>query len=447
MTVNLRDKKFFLFLIFVCSLIVRYAFFFFFTQYETNAWIYVDSDQYNTIALNVLSGKGFSCDQTNVQYYRLPGYPLFLALCYSVFPNNWHAALVIQIILASFIPILIYFLSLALLPEYVSFARVAAIISMIYPGFVLYAGMLATETLTLIFLLLFFILFFSASRSSQLFLAGIFLGVASLIRPVGQYVIVVSCIMLFLCSRKKLSLSLFIGWLVVVSPWLVRNYLLTGALFFHSLPGLHFLQYTATHAVMHAEKISYPQARVHVLDDWNNVIKNQEQACLLVLNDYERCVIGERLAISYVFKYPWYACKYSVGELVKTCFGLYSAIILLADGASWPDYGRSVTIMKKIKRFLLPSLHRPWLVGFIYLEILLLVLMLIGVLLFCYNVIYNVQARCLFLSISPFIVLFILLTVAYGGARLRMPADPLLIIGSLYGWCLGLKRSWGKRAY
>jgi len=143
-------------------------------------------------------------------------------------------------------------------------AKLAALVSVLHLGFVLYAGMLATETFFVLFFLLFLICFLPAVTfrwwwrlseparkehvfKEHVFIAGLSLGVASMIRPVGHYLIVIACVLLLSSTRSmrgKITRLLLLGggWLLVAGPWLVRNVMVCGALFFHTLPGLHFLQ-------------------------------------------------------------------------------------------------------------------------------------------------------------------------------------------------------------
>lgn len=431
-----KHRNFLLFLFF-SSFLVRALFFMSFTRHNKNAWIYFDSDQYQTVAQHITHGEGISLEPNTPEFYRLPGYPLFLAGIYTMFGEHVQVALWIQLILASFIPMLIFLLSLTLFPAQYLLAKIAGLVACFHLGFVLYAGMLATESLCVFFLLLFFIFFFGALynfSSAHLFQAGIFLGLASLMRPIGHYLVLLAILMIIYFMKQKIKNSMLFsaGWLLIISPWLIRNFLLTGALFFHTLPGLHFLQYTAAHIVMQRDHIEYPQARRLVLAQWDHMIATKELH--KKLNDYERCVLGEKLAFEYIKRYPWYACKYSLIELFKTCAGLYSAVILLADTGKWPDYGSGATWMQKVKRFLFPEVEHSFLKPIIYWEIILFFLMMLGMMFFMYGALYDKQMlQCAFVTF-PFIMLLIVLTLAYGGARLRMPCEPLLIICAVAGW-------------
>ncbi len=323
-----NEKKFLLFL-FIFSFLVRAVIFHFYLGNNENFW-QVDSNTYHVTAVEITKGNGFSLPDGRSNFYRLPGYPLFLSAYYKLFGEDKKNVLWWQIFLASLIPLLIFFLSLTLFPARTLLAKVASLYSSIHLGLVLYSGFFMTETPFILFLLLFFILFFSSTHLSfctdgkktkkstkeaecttipfvpeasgfgpgfmnlheklygkdyekqqmcflknvnkkehkhYMFLlgAGFCLGLASLIRPVGHYLIVIAILMLLVSKNwwedkigKSIILSL--GWLIPVLFWLIRNYLLIGHIFFHTLPGGHFLYLSAARTAMHVHETSYEKA-------------------------------------------------------------------------------------------------------------------------------------------------------------------------------------------
>jgi len=510
-----KKHKRFLLGLFFCALIVRLLFFFLFTRHGENYLIYFDSAQYQNLAQQIADGKGITNSDGTAQFYRLPGYSLFLASFYKLFDSGETYALLVQIILASLIPILIFLLSSMLFPTQLVVAKVSSTIAAIHVGFVLYAGMIATETLFTIFFLGFLLCLFSAlARYSPYYFfgAGVLLGCASLIRPVGHFVLMVTVVVLVLRKfferdnesvawipgqarddgssksldkfqpnkinknpiltrvlskieklfqdlisshkrsvvvpgltrdpgktpgqnpRKKIFLFL-IGWLSIVSWWLVRNYLLTGFIFFHTLPGLHFLQYSATKIVMNTEDCSYVQARKQLLDEWQSIIKTREKQLYRSLNEYEKCRVGEELTMSYLQARPLLAIKHATIEMLKTCCALYSAQIIISDTGKWPDYSKGVSFWSKMKRFLLPELNHTYLIPVIYWDIILTFLIVLGFFGFIILCLFDKGLFGIALKIIPFMGLMIFLTVAYGCARLRLPIEPLLIILASYWWC------------
>jgi 4-amino-4-deoxy-L-arabinose transferase-like glycosyltransferase len=431
----LRREFFFLLAIVILSFVVRSFIFVTLLQKNNNSWVYPDSVQYYTTAQNIAVGHGITNDCGDPQLYRLPGYPLFLASGVLLNGDVIDHILWLQILLSCFVPILVFFLAQVLLPQAVLVAQIAALLSAVHMGFALYSGMIMTESLFLILLLLFFILFFRSYWGW----AGIVLGIASLIRPVGLYVVMVALVVLlfengYLLQRLRNGALLLCGWLIIIAPWLIRNFLLTGALFFHTLPGHHFLQYSAAYVVMERDHCSYGDVRPGLLAQWEKAIADKEQEMGKRLNDYQRCCIAESIASAIIKKHPWYALKTGLVQITKTCFGLYSAQPLLSDAYSWPNYDKDTALWTKIKRFLFPHVHHKVLILFVYFEIMMMLIMGIGLLFFMWSLLYNRLWRLMFIKTVPFLIVFIVITVGYGCARLRMPVEPFLIIFASAGW-------------
>lgn len=439
-SLHASEKKFLL-ILFVMSFLVRAFIFTSVIQKDKNAWFYPDSEQYDTNAWQLAQGQGNNNLDGTPQMYRLPGYPLFLAGCYKLFGHDVTSALWIQIILASLIPLLIFFLSLVLFPAQMLLAKTAGLLAAVHIGFGLYAGMLATESLSLIALLCFFIMFFrdDAQNAGSSFLVGCVLGLASLIRPIGVYTVFVSIILLFFghvlfVQCIKNGLAFFAGWVLVVSPWLIRNFLLTGALFFHTLPGLHFLQYSAAYVVMERDSSGYGDARPMLLKQWDDEVSDQEKKHGRRLDEYERSVIAQGIAFDYMKRYPWYTAKTSLIQMIKTCCSLYCAQTLLSDSGKWPDYTKDTMFGTKVKRFLFPEVKHNVLIGLIYAEIICMLAMMLGLFFFVMRLLFDPVCRKSFVKVVPFMLMFVFITLAYGCARLRFPIEPCIIIFSAAGW-------------
>lgn len=509
-----QTEKRFLVGLFAISLLVRMALFGWYMRHDEHYMLAFDSEQYQEIAVKITQGKGITTKEGSPNLYRLPGYPLFLAACYKIFnvpgkasaksDSSTQAALLIQIILASLIPVLIFFFALTLFPRQLMVAKVAAIAAALHAGFIIYAGILSTESLFLFFFLLFLICFYS---QRLLFCAGIFLGIASLIRPVGHYVLVVAIFMMLalalismfrklhsngarpeepagrlegfvrpngsrhssLCSsllttsaiknpliqsnenpsalpvRRSLvegrircgfmlrkSVTLFLGWLTIVSSWLLRNYLLTGALFFHTLPGLHFLQYSATAVEQDRLGIDYFQAKNIVFALWDDAVAQQEKLLHRSVTEYERFAIAEHVAFRHLLAHPLRALKHACIQIARTCGTLYSSILLYVPLGT--VYGDQASLWFKIKLYLFPRAMDPWLVPLIYWEMISYLFILLGCALFFLQVVYDKSLRLVFLQTVLFASLLLIITLAYGCARLRFAVEPFMIVWMAYAW-------------
>ncbi len=429
----LQEKRF-LISIFFLSLLMRLLLFACFLSKDERYLVYFDSAQYQTIAQSIAAGKGVTNSDGTPNFYRLPGYPAFLAGCYTLFNNSVNAALIIQIILSCLVPVLMFCLALVLFGQQLLLAKMVALVAAFHLGFVIYAGMLATESLFTLFFLLFLIFAFRRC----IFCAGLMLGIASLIRPIGHFLLPVTLSIIFLSQgdmrmKIKSASTFLLAWFLIVFWWLLRNWLLTGVIFFHTLPGLHFLQYTTAKVVMELRDCSYVQARGDLLDEWKNKIQEQELLKRRVLSEPGRCAVAEKITFFYCKQRPFTVIKNCMCEMIKTVLGLYSAQLIFADTQEWTDYSTS-NIWSKLKKYIFPRVNTWYLVPLTWFEIVYSFFLLIGFVGFCIRAIINRSIFYSALQSLLFIFVLIGLTCAYGCARLRLPLEPLWVIVSMHWW-------------
>ena len=468
---TIKKEKYFLLTIFFISFLIRGLVFYFYLSKDKNYW-QVDSNTYHKIAESIVQGKGISIGE-KPQFYRLPGYSIFLSIYYNIFGTDTKNVLWMQIFLASFIPILIFFLSLVFFPYNFLLAKVSSLYSCFHLGLVLYSSFFMTESLFIFFLLLFSFLFFSSFHLffckiqnkhqffilKKLFFAGIFLGAASLVRPVGHYIVVLSILLLLfskgiLKNKLKKAFVFIIGWLLVVIWWLLRNFLITGCVFFHTLPGGHFLYLSAARVAMYPQNCSYWQARRNLSKEVESRRIKKEKLLKRKLNEIELCYIRENVAIKYFKQYPFLSIKNWITDILRTSFSLYSAELVLLDhnreGINYFKKGR--TVLDMFKRYLPPKVSSNFLFIVIFFEILTFLFVFIGFVLgFIKNIVnfckFKLKMKpklksmfCVWLRIVPLIFLFIIVGLSGGFNRMRLPVEPFLIILSFSFWIWILKK-------
>ena len=474
MATKTKSNKLFLLALFALSLVVRV---FFFANYlvDEQRYNHDDSPEYAMMASQLAAGQGYVDTDGNPYVYRLPGYPFFL----SIAGPDPLRALWVQVVLASFIPILIFFLALVLFKNLL-LAQAASLWSALGIGFVLYAGSLLTESLFLIFFLLFLILFFARlytrlskydatpmlnycpepacegpsyvelfydtqlhsapapapMLSPALFSAGLLLGIASLIRPVGHYVIVLSLLWIIVTrvSVVRKSLSLALGWALVVLPWLLRNYVVFGVVAFHSLPGPHFLNLSASRVVMQVQDIGFEKAKKLVNKEADAAIAARGEALGRDLNELERSREQVRIAVGYFWQYPLQAMKNWATDIMRTGLSLHSSFFMHHEQEGKPVryFSRSRTIVKLFMRHLLPSGVPWWVVVLIWLEMLMYGVLLLGIAEGVLSSIRTGRNLYQFLLAGSYILLFVGIGLAGGYARMRLPVEPLIIILGLF---------------
>ena len=224
------------------------------------------------------------------------------------------------------------------------------------------------------------------------------------------------------------------SWFLVVLPWLIRNLLLAGGLCFHTLPGLHFLQYSAVAVVMQRDHVAYTEARKQLLAALDSAVLEKATQQGAPVTEYQRCVVGEQLAFRIMRNHPWYACKYAMTELAKTLCALHAAPVIYTDVGRWPVYTAQTTWLEKIRYNLSPPLQTPWLQFIIYWDLLSTLLILFFSLL---GLLLLLVRRELHAGIALCVLIAGLLWVvalAYGTARLRLPFEFVMIIIGVYGY-------------
>ncbi len=431
-----KNNSFFLLSIFVFSLIIRFVFFKIFLSNNPIKLAY-DAGHYHSVACSIVQGNGVSNPDGSPHLYRLPGYPLFLAACYSIFGINPDRALMVQLVLSSCIPLLVYVLALQLFPGAYGVACVSTFLTALHPGFLILSGLVMSETLFITLLLLFLILFFISWRSSRKFLwtssAGLVLGFASLVRPVGVWLMVISVIALaaqnYRLRVRIKHMVLFIGtWFIPVGLWLLRNVCMTGSIFLSTFSGAHLLNHGAVRVTASACNISYIEARQMVHNELTQRVAPSSEVAWA----YE----AEHYARACLMRYPWQTCKLCVTNIVKTLCSLHAAELLCIDAAgALPSYDPTRSYKDMIMRFIIPSVHNRLIIPLIYFEIVQHLIILLGALGWCIMVARRKE------RILPQHILVIMMTCAFiglscvcGFARLRLPVEPFFIMLAVSFW-------------
>ncbi|MCB9493213.1 MAG: glycosyltransferase family 39 protein [Epsilonproteobacteria bacterium] len=439
-----REKKVLLGL-FCFAFIVRLLFFFAFLA-DNPCKLTFDSGHYHNLALSLIDGQGLSNADGSPQFYRLPGYPIFLALCYGLFGVNPDVALFIQMLLASLIPVLIFMLTRLIFPRTFWCAALASVLASLHLGLVLFSGLVMTETLFELFFLFFVYVTTKKIYEPQLpdkyFLyAGLSLGAAGIIRPVGQYLIPLALAVVFLFYDRpmrevlKAKAWLGAGALAMVGPWLLRNFLLTGYLFFSTLPGPHFFNHGAIPLTMRNNNMSYTQAKTYMQDQFNKLESVAQELRQRRLSEIERSNLQQKLAIEAMRQNYWTSIVYFVMNMFKTSSSLYSSELLFIDsGGSLPEYDVGRGLQAMIGRYLYPTVSNKAIVWAIYYELLFWTIIFFGMLGFFIVSFWTRYYWYIYALFWPYVLLFIVLSIVCGYARLRLPIEPFLIMLSSEFW-------------
>jgi 4-amino-4-deoxy-L-arabinose transferase-like glycosyltransferase/Flp pilus assembly protein TadD len=202
----------------------------------------MDESYHLKLAERIISGHGLPDEP----YYRAPLYPYLLSFIYWFTGKSVYFSRLIQIILGSLLPILVYILGVRLFNKQI--ALIAGGIACFYPTFVYFdSSFLITSIMVLLTTLLVWQLYRSqdTGRLMPFVLAGLLLGLTALARPnillLGPALIVwVWVVLMPKLGMKRAILSyaaIGLTCLAVIIPVTVRNYIVAKDLVFISWQG------------------------------------------------------------------------------------------------------------------------------------------------------------------------------------------------------------------
>jgi len=278
------------------------------------------------------------------------------------------------------------------------------------------------------------------------------LAIATWIRPMGQFVALASMILLLIFSQSPLRLKLkkvalfMLVFFVAVSPWYIRNYQLTGKLFFCPMFGLYLNSFIAPKIVRSINKTPFEQ-------NWRQLQVQAQQKAMqelpkaratgkaLVLED-----VAGSVAWPIVMAHPWYAFQAWMPEVIKSTFDLYSCQLTAFAGQCWKWDPLEEFLGEKIMACLIkqPMPMGMRLIAWIELlcSLALWASLIIGAwkfLLYPLWVKFKVSPEIKNLGSLWFKAAFLIgsvlfMTGGFGYARLRLPIEPLMIILALTVW-------------
>jgi len=221
-----------IFLIFILAVVIRIGAFLYFEPLdEPRTWEYED------IAKNLAGGDGFKNVYLGTTYYSAttPLYPFICAAVYKIFGINHNIVVFLQIMISSLMCVVIFDLGRRVADEKIGL--ISALLCVFHPGLVLYS-------VTKVHPLVLDALFLSATLWSFMRLkekvsigraiaAGVITGVCILTRSSIVVFVPIGFIWLLWFSERKAirdtfsALLLFtIAMFAVISPWVVRNFLI-----------------------------------------------------------------------------------------------------------------------------------------------------------------------------------------------------------------------------
>ena len=265
----------------------------------------------------------------------------------------------------------------------------------------------------------------------------------------GEFVAYFSAVLLALVSigswkqRLKTAGLFFVVFFLSLSPWYYRNYQLTGEYFFCPTIGTYLncfavpklLRRTLNKPILECHQIAQQTAAIEVRK------QQDERPDKHISNN--AC---KNAAFPIIARHPWYFMYDWMAEVIKTTFDLYTyQLIAMFEGSYWYDPIEEY-LPEKISACLYAS-PLPWAARAIcWLEFLFALLLWVGLfggLWVCIirplinrnNIMsYTQKMNWVWITTIPMIGIIVGMTGGFGYARLRLPAETLLIILSLTFW-------------
>ncbi|MCK5632182.1 hypothetical protein KAH94_00365 [bacterium] len=460
-------------ILFFAAFLVRAATFQFYVQYNQR-YKQPDSMDYHNCAISMTMGTGMHRpDNLQPIFWRTPGYPTFIHFFYKLFrikstkfaPNSaaHKAILWTQITLSSFLPLLLFFLILAL-TGVLSLAWIVAWIFVFHIGTVFASTYLLTEALSLLLFFPFLLFFYKSfsvwgekKQSSfvlNTIIAALCLGIMTWIRPMGEFVSILATILIVvlgnaLWKQKIKQIALFfIIFFLVTGGWYLRNYNITGKIFFCPMFGPYLNSFCAPKIIRDTTKYTLAQC---INGQYKKAIHEAKIDDLLAKRKGKRgCkeLSALKVALPVIKKHPWMFARDWIKEVLKTTFDLHSSLLVAFANNTFTYDPLEEFLTEKWQACLYKQPMSYGMRFFIFLELLFEILKWIGILLGAWlflavplikrSTISKARKKItlLWLKVAPVIGAIVFMTGGFGYARLRLPVEPLMVLLSLtwYFW-------------
>jgi 4-amino-4-deoxy-L-arabinose transferase-like glycosyltransferase len=239
-----------------------------------------DEVTYNLLAENLVAGHGYCFVPGHPSLLRAPLYPFLLAGLYALFGHHYIVVLGVQALIGGLSAFLVVMLGQRLFGEVAS-PIVAGCLFACHPLLIFATGLLYSETLYLFLLLLFTFsclkMAEGAGRKRWAVAAGILLGTTVLMKP-NLLLLPLALILWLWLVLRGFRRALLLGGLatlamaVVVLPWTLRNYRVSGTLIPVSAnAGLNLWQ--GNHP--EANGAAYPLNQVDPLEGYSEVERDR----------------------------------------------------------------------------------------------------------------------------------------------------------------------------
>ena len=428
-------------IVFVC-LITRIVFFGFVHPWtadkEENVVLQSDAWGYHMLARNILEHGSFSIEMDQVpNSSRTPLYPGFVAAVYAVFGYKPWVAICVQMVLDA-LACLLLFLTLFRLFDY-RVGLIAAFFYAIDPMLILYSSAtLLSDSLFVGLVVVAFYWFsrgFKADSSGKTVVyygvCGFFMGLATLCRPISQYLPVVFIVFLLVWYRKqwreglRYAVVFMVIFAVTLLPWYIRNYKTFGHFVFSSASYQNMLVGYVAPMEMIRRNQSFNEVKASLLEE-------AEQRMIAdgldpeTMDGWEKGKYYRPLAMSYIKRDPVLFGKTYLYGVMYLFTSLNTTVFSEKLGITMPEANIKGThnVIDLVKNFIAKK-GVAGVVMALVIAPLFLVAYLGAVLGFFVS--WKKYNRYIIVLCAVIIVYFAALTGVKGMARFKLPAIPFYL--------------------
>lgn len=392
--------------------------------------ITIDSEGYLQLAHSIRRTGRFESTEY-LEAGRTPGYPLFLAVVQAFFGEKIGQIVLIQLVFTVLIAWLLYRCGRLLDAE--RFGLAAAWLYAINPNALFWSLTILTETLFALLVILSFytsLLAYRRLRLHWIALSGLLLGMATLTRPIGLYLIPIWTLLILLMLRSKKGFiggmkpaAVFLGAaMLLVVYWQARNLIMHGHFSLSTTTEVTITRFIAADTLAEAQHIDRDQARLMILKAPNptaysfQVIRQYPLSFIRVtIRGIARTMLGTEVGtwMRVVFDQPYH----SSGILAALVRGDFKSVF------------EGLSVRMQAEEGPLGLILLVWGVAY---ALAIYVLVGLGVVRAMRSNRPVIRWVLIFLLVSAAYLIFI--PLANGDARFRVPAGPLLAMLGGLAW-------------
>jgi hypothetical protein len=421
-------------IIFLIALLIRSIYSFFFVELE---YLFTEDQMLYVELAQQFPKSGF----WGVIPERVPGYPFFLSLIYTLFGEKIWNVIFIQILVDSFSCVITSQIA------YLIFGRgfwVAGILSAVNLNMVILSSSLLTDTL---FLFLFVLFLFSllkylhSEKTNWLFLLVLFLSLATLVRASSYYLlpILFGILVIWRLWRKdsfsKVLTMMLIYLLVsvtIIGSIHYRNYQQYGSTEFVSQTGRHMTGWIVPAVYQYSGQGSYQEGKKIAEERLKSSLK-RDNSLVLSSNPFERSSYKANVAKEILLEFGFVKVlkAWTVGSIINLLAPsiAFSPALRSMDHPSFYNT-KGDGMIDKIHNYVKDSS------GFLYVLILTIgTLISIIFLLFAIIGAFKMTSKLPNIQVIVLILLlgyFLAITGPIIGVKYRLPIEPILILFVTY---------------